>query len=294
MGKSLQRIDEQAEGERVAQAADFVKRTPDALLRIAGQQLPADEEGGQSDGDVDEKQPVPRGKRQDGARHRRSGRRRHGHHHGVQTQSAPQVLGRIDEAEQGRVHAHDARAAEALQQARHHQHGERLRTGAQHRGRHEQRDAGEEHPPVAVEVAQRGKRQEGDGDNQLIGVDNPDGRRRRDVELVGKRRQCHVGYGDIQYGHDDGQQHGGHTPVFARNEGKLVCHSGRFVRVVNIRRPMRVPEIRSGYRRRKGNAICVAERHGVDIFLTSWARIRPMLIVFTPSAQRRTRSYCRA
>ena len=165
---------------------------------------------------------MPRRHRKDHARHRGAGRRGYGDDHGVQGQSAPQHLTRIDEARKGNVHPHYGGRAQALHGARGQNHGETAREGAQGRGTGKHGHADQESAPVTVKVACRRQRQQEHCDDKLVDRDDPHGARGRHAEFAGQHRQGHIYHRHVKHGHHQHDKDGGHGRVAAYVE--VWCH----------------------------------------------------------------------
>ena len=103
---------------------------------------------------------------------------------GVDADAAAELLARIDDAHERGVDAHDAGRAETLDDARDRQRRQRVRQRAGQRGDGEQREPGQVDAAIADAVAERGKRQQRDGDRELIGVDDPDRVGRAGIEVL--------------------------------------------------------------------------------------------------------------
>ena len=119
------------------------------------------------------------------------------------TPIALRPLGRLGEQvhDQRQRHGRDDRAAEALHGARGDQ--QRLRVGqaAGERGEREQRDAEQEQPAVAVEVAEPAAEQQEAAEGQHVGVDHPDQRGLGEAEVGPDRRQRDVHDRRVEHDH---------------------------------------------------------------------------------------------
>ncbi len=83
-------------------------------------------------------------------------------------------------------------------------------------------DAGNVDLLVADPVAEGGKRQQEDGDRQLIGVDDPHRHRRRRAELARDRRKRDIGDGAVEHGHRQGEPDRRRRPI-AAGHGQAVA-----------------------------------------------------------------------
>jgi hypothetical protein len=97
-----------------------------------------------------------------------------------------------------------------------HQQALRVRQPARQRRHREQRQAGEEHAPVAVQVAQPSAQQQAAAEGQHVGVDDPHQRRFGKAEVGADRRQRHVHDGRVEHDHQHAQaQHEQGPPALA-------------------------------------------------------------------------------
>jgi hypothetical protein len=129
-----------------------------------------------------------------------------------------EVARRKDGAQQCRGDAHDAGPADGLQHARKDQNEQRGRQRAGERADREEHDAGCIHAAISYRISERGKRQQQHRDDDLIGVDDPDGTGRVGVQFASDRGQRHVGDRAVEDGHDraDDDDRHGQAPRFER------------------------------------------------------------------------------
>jgi hypothetical protein len=157
-----------------------------------------------ADRHIDREQPFPRAQRQYGGSDARAERRRRRDDQRVEPDAAAQQFRRIGEAQQGAVDAHDAAAAQALQDAAENEHGQAVRERAAERRGGEDNDAGQKDAAVADAFAERGERQKGNHDRQLEAVDDPDRLVGRRGKFARHRRQRHIGDGAVEHRHGQG------------------------------------------------------------------------------------------
>ena len=129
---------------------------------------------------------------------RRAERERRSDHQRVMAEAAAEHMGRVDEADQRRVYAHDAAGAQPLQRPRGGQARQRPCEGATERGQREQQQAAEIDPLMADDFAERAERQQRRNQRDLIDVDHPDHVGRADMEVGGDGGQRDVGDRRIQ------------------------------------------------------------------------------------------------
>ena len=190
--------DEEAEatcGQRGVEKIEPVRRA-----RRARQRLQADPYREHAEREVDREQPWPWPQRQDAGGDRRPEGEGGADHQRVIAEAATEHAGRVDEADQRRVHAHDAAGAQPLQRACRRQAGQRPCEGAAERGQGEQQQAAEIDPLMADDFAERAEWQQRRNQRDLIDVDHPDHVGRADMEVGGNRRQRDVGDRRIERG----------------------------------------------------------------------------------------------
>ena len=197
------------------------KRTPE--LRVCGSARNAIGMASDADRHVHREQPGPGRDRQDPRRHRRADRRGDGADRRVEPDAAPEPAARIDEAHQRAVDAHDAGRAEALDDPGDGQRQQRIRQRAAERG------DGEDDQPVlidaaiAVDVAERGQRQQRYRHGKLVGVHHPDRRRGAGVEIARDRRQRHIGDRAVQHRERQAECDGQDRPIALRKWNAVVA-----------------------------------------------------------------------
>ena len=114
-----------------------------------------------------------------------------------------------------------------LQGPRADEHLDRRRQGADQRGRAEQEHAEREHAPLAEDVAQRAADQQQRRERDQVGVGRPLLAREPAAEVVGDRRQRHVGHRRVD--RDDGRpedRRDQHQPLGARRQRRLPAARG--------------------------------------------------------------------
>ena len=197
---------EQTQRQRAQQGGDAIK----PVRRAGGfrQAAQAQHRRQNADRHIDQEQPVPRPQQQNGRCGRGAGGERQAHHHRVQPQAAAQHVRRIDKAQQRAVHAHHARCAQALQDARHHQRGQRRRQPASQRRQREHHQPHDVHAPMAQDFTERRRRQQPRHHRQLIAADDPDGARVAGLQVARNGGQRGVGDGRVQAGHANRQHDG--------------------------------------------------------------------------------------
>jgi hypothetical protein len=144
-----------------------------------------DEQREGSQWNVDGEQPWPVGHQQDGGGQGRPDAGGAGHDQAVDPDAAPEPMARVDKPDQRRVDAHDAGAADSLQDPRRDQRRQRICGGAGERCRGEHQQTRAIYPTIADDVAQRGERQQRDRDRELVGVHDPDGIRGAGAHIAG-------------------------------------------------------------------------------------------------------------
>ncbi len=107
----------------------------------------------------------------------------------------------IDEADQRRVHAHDAAGAEPLQRAGDQQARQRPGQRAAERCQREQDQSAEIDALVADDLAERAERQQRRHQRDLVDVDDPDHIGRADVKIGGNGGQRDIGDRGVERGH---------------------------------------------------------------------------------------------
>jgi hypothetical protein len=177
-------------------------------------------------------QPRPRSDRQYGRRDGRAGGGRSRHYQHIVPDAAAKLASGENEADQGAVDAHDTGASEALHNAGKH----KLRQGRECRAP----DGGDDvecQPPainatMAVDIAQRGHRQQADRHRELVGIHHPDRGGRGGVHLPGDRRQGDVGDRPVQHRHGNGdteRDHGQKAPLRRQAVGRWrLVHPGEW------------------------------------------------------------------
>ena len=197
------RVHGQHQRRRHGHRAGHVEPAAARLAAAAGQEPQREQHHGNADRQVDEEDPVPV---EDVGEH-------------AAEQDADRAAARGDEAEHahrlgavGRLgeeihhererHGRGDRAAHALHRTRGDQELLRGRQAAGQRGDGEQRDAGQEQPAVAVQVAEPPAQQQEAAERQQIGVHDPGQRRRREAEVVPDRGQRHVHDRRVEHDHE--------------------------------------------------------------------------------------------
>jgi hypothetical protein len=168
------------------------------VARRTRQRLQSDPHRQHAERDVDRKQPRPRTERQDGRGDRRPECEGGAHHQRVMAKTTAEHMGRVDEANQRRIHAHDAAGTKPLQRPRGQKTGQRPRQGAAERSQREQQKSANIDALMADDFAERAERQQRRDQRDLIDIDDPDHVRRADMEVGGNRGQRDVGDRRIQ------------------------------------------------------------------------------------------------
>ncbi len=203
-GGALQSVDREGKAPGDRERPREVE-TAGAPLR-ARQHRRADQEEGEADGDVHEQHPAP-GERVDegAAREQADGCAGAGHPcvdgHGAMARGSLGE-GRRDERERRRG---CDRRADALDGARGDEPCLRRRKPAQQGRQAEERDAGEEHPSPAEEIAASPAEQEQPPEGEDVGVDDPDQTGRGEAEGALHRRERDVHDGEIEHHHELGR-----------------------------------------------------------------------------------------
>ncbi len=87
----------------------------------------------------------------------------------------------------------------------------------------EQRQPGHIHAPVADPVAERGERQQRDGDGELIRVDDPDRVGGTRVQVAGDGGKRDVGDGAVEHGERDAERDDQNGPIaLGKTEGLVL------------------------------------------------------------------------
>ena len=97
----------------------------------------------------------------------------------------------------------------------------------------EHREAGLRDPPVADDFSQRGERQQGDQNRELIGIDHPHRSRMSDAKAARDRGERDVGDGAVEHGHADGEQDRHDRPVAARTGKAVVLYGWQWLAVLD-------------------------------------------------------------
>ena len=126
--------------------------------------------------------------------------------------SAGSVKRRHDQRERDR---RDDRAAEPLHRARGDQHPLRRREAARERGEREERDADQEQPAVAEEVAEPAAEQEEAAEGEQVGVHDPRERGLGEAEVLADRRQGDVHDRRVEDDHQVARGRGRAAPASA-------------------------------------------------------------------------------
>ena len=95
MGKSVQCIDKQSEGDSVGYGTELIE-FPVGTFFFSRQVLASQYQGCKPQRDIDGKLPVPRGDGKNAACHRRSGCSRYGHYHGIDPHASSYLISGID------------------------------------------------------------------------------------------------------------------------------------------------------------------------------------------------------
>ena len=239
VGEGFEAAEKEAEGQCVEHGGGDVETAAFHPCGVGRQELVAQKEGQQAQGDVHGKQPRPRGHGKDEARQGRTGHRGQGYDRGVQAQATGQVAAGIDEAHQRTIHAHHHGRAHALQHAREHQDGKRAGKGATKGADGEKHHPRQVEPTETEQLAGRGGRQKRHDDDQLEGVDNPNGIGGGDLQPGGNGGQGHVANRTVDDGQEKAGEDGGHGIVDAgavqtvplqvsRHAGNIRAFSCRF------------------------------------------------------------------
>ncbi len=123
---------------------------------------------------------------------------------------------RIDKPDQRGINAHQRRAAKPLDDARQRQGVQGVGKGAKQRGQGKDHQSALIHSAVAKHVAQKRKRQQGDDNSYLVGVDDPDRTGRRGIQIAGDGRQSDVRDRAIQHGHRNTDDNGRNCTIALR------------------------------------------------------------------------------
>ncbi len=116
-------------------------------------------------------------------------------------------MGGNDCSQQGDAQGHDSGGAEALDEAGRHEPGQGRRRRAERRCNGEKSNPRDEDSTIAQAFSQGRARQERHDQGGLIGRDDQDRGRRRDVQGAGEGRQRHVGDGRVQHHQHQRGQH---------------------------------------------------------------------------------------
>ena len=106
---------------------------------------------------------------------------------------------------------------------RQHQQPVRQRTGQ--RGDGEQQQSGEVDAAIADDLAERRERQQGDGDRELIAVDDPDREGRTGIEIFGDGRQRDIGDRAVHHGQHEAERDRQDRPIAPR-DGQAIADFG--------------------------------------------------------------------
>ena len=190
--------DERAKGCRAQQGAEPIETMTGE--RVRGSARLANTRAMTPRGTLIQEEPLPRRDRQNSGLYTRPDRCRGRSDHGASDRDSPaELVGGINEAEQGHVDAHDPGTAKTLEDARGDERGQRPGERVDERAEREHGQTRDEDAPVAAQLAERAECQKRDRHGELIGVDHPDGIRRVRAKLGGDGRQRDVGDGAIEY-----------------------------------------------------------------------------------------------
>ena len=191
--------EEEAEAARGQGCARKIERMLRA--RRLRQGLQADPDRDRAKGNIDREQPRPRSDRKDRRSNRRPEREGRPHYQRVVAEAAAQHMGRVDEADQRRIDAHDAACAQPLQRPSRRQAWQRPRERAAKRGQREQQQAAKVDPAMSDDFAERAEWQQRRHQRDLVDIDDPDHLGRADLQVSGDGRQRDVRNRRIQRGH---------------------------------------------------------------------------------------------
>ena len=181
--------------------------------RRVRQGAPSHQHGDDANRNIDREQPRPGSHRQNSRRQGRTHRRRNRHHQRIDADAMAQLVAGIGEAHQRGVHAHDPGSAETLNDARRGEQHQRMRQGAEKRRDREQSQARQIDAAIADDFAQRRQRQQGDGDGELIPIDDPDREGRAGVQILRDGGKRDIGDGAIDHRHHDTQHDREDRPI---------------------------------------------------------------------------------
>ena len=128
VGKSVQRVNEQTESDRIRDGTDIIEFTFRTLL-LSWQVFDAEKQCSESQRHIDGKQPVPTGNGKNTARHRWSGGNRYGDYHCIDPHPPPDLALRIDVTQLCRIHTSDGGSAEPLKDTGNRQSPKRIGQG---------------------------------------------------------------------------------------------------------------------------------------------------------------------
>ncbi|MGY4504417.1 hypothetical protein ACVWYH_008374 [Bradyrhizobium sp. GM24.11] len=168
----------------------------------------ADHERDHAERNVDGEQPGPAADCEDAGGERRPDRGGEGDDERVEPDAAAEQVARIGEANQRRVDAHDACRTKPLDDARGREQRQRMRQCAECGCEREQREPDQIDAAISDDLAERGQRQQRDGDRELVAVDDPDRERRACVQVGCDRRQRDIGDRAVDDGHEDAKRNG--------------------------------------------------------------------------------------
>ena len=155
-------------------------------------------------------------------------RRKPRNHHGIDPDAPrPSQVARVKiEAHQRHVDAHDPGRSKSLHDACDRQQQERMRERAEDGSDGEECEPHQVNSSIADDLAERGQRQQRDGDRQLVAVDDPDRKRRARVKVLCNGRQRDIGDGAVDHREDEAERDGQDGPIALRGRqavGVLDC-----------------------------------------------------------------------
>ena len=171
---------------REHEAAEVERHLRAAAL---GQAARHEQCGREADGDVDPEDPVPVEPLHEHASEQRSERDAEAGDRRPEAERGGAALGREGGREQRQRERHEQSGAESLHGARDHELRQVRRQGAGRGGRCEHQEAGDQHAPAAVAVAECGSREDEDGEDEDVCVDDPLQAIERDAQVALHRRQ---------------------------------------------------------------------------------------------------------
>ena len=174
---------------------------------------------------VDEEDPVPVERVREDAAEQHTDAPAGGHHESEHPHRLRAFRGLGEEEhDQREGDRGDDRAADPLHRSRAFEHVLRARETTGERRQREERDSGEEHPPVPEQVTEPAAEQEKAAEREQVGVDHPRERGLREAEIGADRRQRDVHDRRVEHDHQVAEaQHDQRQPARPVGHSRAGC-----------------------------------------------------------------------